>query len=95
MSDHIAGNTSGVSDDICGTITSLLTSSLGMPEGSLLALPSTRVLGAIPEMDSMSVVTILISIEEQFGIVVHDDEVDATIFETVGSLAGFVRSKLG
>lgn len=51
-------------------------------------------LGAIPEFDSMAVVTVLTAIEEQFGIIIDDDEVDAEVFETVGSLAGFVEQKL-
>ncbi len=54
----------------------------------------TTLLGAIPEFDSMAVVTILTAIEEQFGIIIDDDEVDAEVFETVGSLASFVEQKL-
>ena len=52
-------------------------------------------LGALPEFDSMAAVTILGALEEHFGIVVHDDEVDGSIFATVGSLCGFVEAKLG
>ena len=43
----------------------------------------------------MSVVTFLISLEEEYDIVVHDDEVDAAVFETIGTLTSFVKSKLG
>jgi acyl carrier protein len=54
----------------------------------------TPLLGAIAEFDSMSVVSIITALEERFGFVVEDDEIDATVFETVGSLVAFVDQKL-
>ena len=54
----------------------------------------TPLLGAIPELDSMAVVALITSIEERFGVVMEDDEIDGSIFATVGSLTGFVLSKL-
>lgn len=50
--------------------------------------------GAIPEFDSMAVVTVLTMVEEEFGIVIDDDEVSVEIFATVGSLADFVSHKV-
>ena len=54
----------------------------------------TALLGSIAELDSMAVVAILTSLEERFGIVVDDDEVDGRTFASVGSLTQFVQSKL-
>lgn len=54
----------------------------------------TALLGAIPELDSMAVVTLITSLEEQLGIVVDDDDIDGSTFATVGSLADFVGDKL-
>ena len=54
----------------------------------------TPLLGAIPELDSMAVVTLITTLEEQFGMVVDDDDIDGSTFATVGSLADFVSSKL-
>lgn len=54
----------------------------------------TALLGAIPEFDSMAVVTVLTSIEETFGIEVDDDEISADVFETFGTLCGFVSQKV-
>lgn len=76
-------------------ISALLATTLGLPVGAIPAQPQTAVLGAIPELDSMSVVTFLINLEEQYGILINDDEVDAAVFQTVGSLALFLQSKLG
>ena len=65
---------------------------LGTRAGRLTS--ASPLLGAIPELDSMAVVAILTSIEERFGLVVEDDELDGKVFETVGSLAEFVNAKL-
>jgi acyl carrier protein len=54
----------------------------------------TALLGAIPELDSMAVVSLITSMEEQLGIVVDDDDIDGATFATVGSLADFVGAKL-
>lgn len=54
----------------------------------------TPLLGSIPELDSMAVVTLITAIEEHYGFVVDDDEIDAEAFETVGSLCDFVDQKL-
>lgn len=55
---------------------------------------ASALLGAVPEFDSMAVVTVLTMVEEEFGIAIDDDEVSADIFETVGSLACFVDRKV-
>ena len=54
----------------------------------------THLLGAIPELDSMAVVTLITTIEERFGIVIDDDDIDGDTFSTVGSLSDFVSGKL-
>ena len=56
--------------------------------------PASGLLGAIPEFDSMAVVTVLTMIEDEFGITVGDDEVSAAVFETLGTLASFVDEKV-
>lgn len=54
----------------------------------------TALLGAIPELDSMAVVTLITAFEEQLAVSVDDDEIDGSIFATVGSLVEFVQGKL-
>ena len=65
---------------------------LGARADSLNA--SSPLLGAIPEFDSMAVVTVLTMIEDDFGITVSDDEVSADVFESLGTLTSFVEGKL-
>jgi len=52
-------------------------------------------LGAVPEFDSMAVLALLTALEERFGFVVEDDDVDGATFATVGTVTDFVRAKLG
>jgi acyl carrier protein len=54
----------------------------------------TALLGAVPELDSMAVVSVITTLEERFGFAVADDEIDGSTFATVGSLVGFVQRKL-
>lgn len=62
------------------------------PAGEALTADSP-LLGSLPELDSMAVVTLLGALEERFGIVVDDDDISASTFETLGSLARFVEEK--
>ena len=55
----------------------------------------TPLLGSIPELDSMAVVSLITAFEDRFGIVVDDDEIDGNTFATVGTLADFVGGKVG
>lgn len=55
---------------------------------------ATQLLGNIPELDSMAVVTVITSLEEHFGFIVDDDEIGADTFATLGSLSEFVDQKL-
>ena len=54
----------------------------------------TQLLGAIPELDSMAVVALITTLEERFGFIVDDDEIDGAVFASVGTLVDFVQCKL-
>ena len=54
----------------------------------------TRLLGSLPELDSMAVASVLTTLEERHGFTIDDDEIDGSAFATVGSLADFVNGKL-
>ena len=67
---------------------------LGLKDRGAGLTPESGLMGTLPEFDSMAVVSILTAIEERFGVTVDDDEVDADIFQTVGSLLAFVTAKV-
>jgi len=62
------------------------------PAGQALTADSP-LLGSLPELDSMAVVTLIGALEEHFGIAVDDDDISASTFATLGSLAGFVAKR--
>jgi len=55
--------------------------------------PDSPLLGALPELDSMAVVSVIAALEERFGIMVDDDDISASTFATLGSLSAFVADK--
>lgn len=77
------------------TIREILRSTLQLGDRADLLEASSPLLGAIPEFDSMAVVTVLTMVEDEFGVSIDDDEVTADVFETVGDLADFVKQKVG
>lgn len=54
----------------------------------------TPLLGALPELDSMAVVALITTLEDRFGFVIGDDEIDGSAFAAVGSLVSFIQDKL-
>jgi acyl carrier protein len=65
-------------------------------EGRAAAIDAaTPLLGALPELDSMAVLELIVVLEQRFGITVEDEHVTAEAFETLASLTDFVESRLG
>jgi acyl carrier protein len=54
---------------------------------------STPLFGALPELDSMAVLELVLELEQRFEIEIDGDDVTAEVFETLASLAAFVDSK--
>ena len=80
--------------EIKSEILALLDEILSLNGRAAAFTEDTMLLGAIPELDSMAVVAIITGVEERFGLVVDDDEIDGATFATVGSLIDFVKAKL-
>ncbi len=54
----------------------------------------TPLLGALPELDSMAVIGLIHALEERFGFISEDDDLDGSTFATVGTLLSYVESVL-
>jgi acyl carrier protein len=80
--------------DITQEVLRILDEVLSLNGRSATFTRDTPLLGAIPELDSMAVVTLITTLEDQFGLVVDDDDIDGSTFASVGSLADFVDGKL-
>jgi acyl carrier protein len=74
-------------------VKNILIDVLNLGEAGQALDADSPLLGSLPELDSMAVVTLIGALEEHFGIVVDDDDISASTFETLGSLAAFVASR--
>jgi len=80
--------------NVLGNLTDVLDEVLSLKGRAASFTRDTHLLGAIPELDSMAVVSLITGLEERFGIVVDDDDIDGGTFATVGSLADYVDAKM-
>jgi acyl carrier protein len=55
----------------------------------------TPLFGALPELDSMAVAGLFTALEDRFGFILEEDEIDGDLLETYGALHAFVARKLG
>ena len=77
------------------SVRGILADTLQLSGGAADLQPDTPLLGALPELDSMAVVTVITALEENFGFFVEDDEISAETFATFGTLVAFVKEKSG
>ena len=83
------GGTTLNHDDL---LRAILRDVLGLSPARAAALePDSGLFGHLPELDSMAVAGLLTEVEDRFGIVIDDDEVDGEMLETYGALLEFVR----
>lgn len=54
----------------------------------------TPLLGDLPELDSMAVLALISGLEDHFGIAFADEDLNAAVFATVGSLCDAVSQAL-
>lgn len=78
------------------TVRSALVDLLGLSRDRVDAFDAdTPLFGALPELDSMAVATLLTELEDQLDIAIDDDEVDLDMFESFGALVDFLTEKRG
>jgi len=85
-----------VTDQTDTDLRSLLNDVLGLGPARAAALTAdSGLFGALPELDSMAVASLLTEIEDRFDVVIEDDEVDGDMLGTFGDLLAFIRAKRG
>ena len=72
----------------------ILAGALNVPDAGVSLDADSALLGAIPELDSMGVVSLIVALEEYFGISVDDDDISSATFATLGTLTRFIDGKL-
>jgi len=75
------------------SVKTVLVEVLGMEDRSDSITAETRLFGSLPELDSLTVVELILALEERFGITVDEDDVSAETFETLATLTDFVSAK--
>ena len=53
----------------------------------------TPLFGALPELDSMAVVGLLIEMEDRLHIIIDDDDIDGEMLASFGALVRFAEHK--
>lgn len=53
-----------------------------------------NLLGNVPELDSMSIMTVIAAIKKDFGIFIDDEDINAEVFATLESLSSYIYSQL-
>jgi acyl carrier protein len=75
------------------SVRGILADILQLADGGSGLQADTPLLGALPELDSMAVVSVITALEDSFGFVVEDEEISADTFATFGTLVSFVQEK--
>lgn len=80
--------------DVQQDVIAILTEILGADASRPTLRRDSALLGAMPGLDSMSVLAIILRLEEHFSVSISDD-IDASALSTVGTLADFMAENVG
>jgi acyl carrier protein len=82
------------SQSIADEVRAVLIETLGISADRAAFGTDSPLFGALPELDSMAVATVLTEIEDRLSIVIDDDDIDGETFETFGNLVAFTAGKI-
>lgn len=74
-------------------VKAVVVDTLGVEDRADAIDASTPLFGALPELDSMAVLELVLELEQRFEIEIDGEDVTADVFETLASLAAFVHEK--
>lgn len=81
--------------DVTSVVRDLLRDVLTLSQDRVDAFDAdTPLFGALPELDSMAVASLLTEMEDRLHILIEDDDIDGDTFETFGTLVAFAQAKL-
>lgn len=72
----------------------IIDSELNLKGKALNFTEDTKLRGSLPQLDSMAIVSVITTLEEQLGFEFPEDQLDGAIFESVGSLVDCVTRLL-
>jgi acyl carrier protein len=78
--------------EVVETVRSLLVDVLGLPASRVAKFDDeTELFGALPELDSMAVATLLTEMEERLGVLIEDEDVEAEDLMSFGRLVSLAK----
>lgn len=80
--------------DVTQEVIQLLDKVLNWNGRGALYTRDTALLGVMPDLDSMAVLSLIVGLTERFGITIDDDDIHGDVFENIGSLVDFVTARL-
>jgi len=75
-------------------VADVLAGALGIGARRAELTVDTELFGVMPELDSIAVLTLIVGLEEHFGVEIDAGEVTAENFGRMGPLSDFVQSLL-
>lgn len=76
------------------TILKILDRELNLKGRALEYTADTKLRGALPQLDSMAIVSLVAALEEELGFEFPEDQLDGAVFETAGTLTDCVQRLL-
>jgi acyl carrier protein len=78
-----------------GAVIEVVVKTLGIEDRAVTMDADTPLFGELPELDSLGVVELAAALEERFDLVIDDDDFTGEVFESIGTLVGFLDSRRG
>ena len=75
-------------------VRTVLIDTLGLADGDDITDESSELFGRLPELDSLTVVELIVALQDRFDIEIDDEEITTDAFATLGSLVGLVDRTL-
>ena len=83
------------SQDTLDRVKVVIVKTLGIQDRADTLEASTGLFGSLPELDSMAVVALAVTLEREFDFEIDDEDFTGEVFETIGTLAEFVELNKG
>jgi acyl carrier protein len=75
-------------------VKAVVVETLGIEDRADALTPDAPLLGAVPELDSMAVLELVLALETRFEFEIDGEDVTGELFESLGSLTEYVDGQL-
>ena len=79
-----------ISTSTLDAVRDILVEALGLHGRADSITETTPLFGTMPEFDSLAIVEVVTLLEERFGFEMDEEDITGEVFDSVGSLAGYV-----